>query len=200
LLTDIRSTLHKIVDLLTLQFKGEFTLMTEIEKALEDLKTEVTAETDQAAAQNLLLDGIIGTVASGVSEIKALAQQLLIVSNDPQMVRDLAAQLKTAAQAHADKLAALQAASGELASTVTANTTAGTGDSGTPTGSDQGTATPGTSTGGQPDVQTTETPTQTPQTPATSPTVGDAGGDAGSTADGTSPASSSTFIDDGTPL
>jgi len=148
---DVRSLLRQVVNLLTLQLKGETTFMADINSELLALKDAVTAETDQDAALGIAIDGAVSTIASGVAEIKALAQQLLTVANDPQMVRDLAAQLKAATDSQASKLAALQAASGDLASAVTANTTgdntSSSGDtsssSASSSGSGAGTGVPG---------------------------------------------------------
>jgi hypothetical protein len=147
LLTSLRDELRKINVLLTLQMKGESTFMADITSDLQDLKDAVTAETDQDAAIATAIDGAVNTMAQGVAEIKALAQQIGTVADDPDMVRGLAAKIKSATATQAEKLAALQAASGDLAAAVTANTTSGaagvsgasgvTGSSGTGvTGSD----------------------------------------------------------------
>lgn len=172
LLTNIRALLRQTIDLLTLQMKGESIFMNDINTELQALKDAVTAETDQDAALAAAIDGAVSTMASGVAEIKALAQQLGTVANDPQMVRDLAAQLKAATETQASKLAALQAASGDLAGAVTANTTAsiqgnGSIGGGEPIGGPTGTGTststdePGdtTSSAGPSDTSTTIDPT-----------------------------------------
>lgn len=152
LLIDVRTLLRQTVNLLTLQLKGEFIFMADITTELQTLKDAVTAETNQDAALATAIDGAVSTMASGVAEIKALAQQILTVANDPQMVRDLAAQLKIATDTQAGKLAALQAASGDLASAVVANTQGSAQES-------TGTPTPATA----PTSESAPTPAPTPE-------------------------------------
>lgn len=177
LLMFIRDELRKINALLTRQLKGESTFMADITTDLQSLKDAVTAETNQDAALAAAIDGAVSTMASGVAEIKALAQQIGTVANDPQMVRDLAAQLKTATETQASKLAALQAASGELASAVVANTP-GDGNAPAPTGGSSDSSSGSTSSGspsgdsGSPAMTSTTEASTTTDTAASSVDTG----------------------------
>lgn len=168
--------LQRIISLLTLQSKGEFTLMTEIESAVEDLRQEVEAEKDAATANNLLLDGVTKILGDGIAKIADLTERLLVVSNDPQMVRDLAAEMKATASTQAAKFAALQAKGAELAAAVTANTTTtattGAVSSGTAgnasTGVSGSNTSSGVSAGGTAPTTSMDTSTSTTSTDASS--------------------------------
>jgi len=132
LLMSIRDELRKTNALLTLQLKGESTLMTEIESAFQELTDRVTNIGDVVTANSAAIDGAVSILASGVAEIKDLASRIGTVADDPDMVRTLTAKLRAASDTLTAKQAALTAASAELAAAVVANTPHDTtgGDSG----------------------------------------------------------------------
>lgn len=133
--------------------------MTEIETAFQELTDRVTGITDVVAANSTAIDGAVKILASGVAEIKDLAGRIGTVADDPDMVRTLAAKLKTASDTLTAKQAALTAASADLAAAVVANTPD---------------AVPASSVGPSPAPEPSPVPSvePVPATPATEPVSG----------------------------